>query len=246
MHIHSTRSSSEIGNIIHKINRILIPFLANYKIACSDDAGKFGFGKKYKIINNGINIKEYHLDKVTIKQKFNHEFQIEDGSLILGHVGRFLPVKNHRFILSCYEYISKYRKAALILVGDGPLKNVIKEQVQVKHLKNVFFLGERKDIPELLNYFDMMIFPSFYEGVPLVPLEAQAAKLKVLCSDKISNDVFITKYAKKCSLNDNAKQWANEVLNFLPVAINDDIDIKFAMNGYDIKTITAQLVNIWK
>lgn len=246
MHIHNTKASSLLGSIIHYINRMLIGIIATDCAACSHSAGKFGFRKEFHIINNAIDMDKYDMDRETVKNKYCSDFGIGKDTMVLGHVGRFLPVKNHKFIIECFSKIAKQREAVLFLVGDGELRSQIQEDVLHSDRKGIFFLGERSDIPQLLHFFDIMIFPSLYEGVPLVPLEAQASSTKIVCADTITEEIYITGYAKKLSLKRSAEEWAKYIIDFYSRNM-ESIDVKkrFTDRKYDIESIVKDLVNIY-
>lgn len=245
MHIHNTSANSKLSDLVHRFNRFFISRFTTKKIACSNAAGEFGFKNNFIVVNNGIDIAQYQLDKESIKKSMNQEFGLSEDTMILGHIGRFLVSKNHDFILDCYKEICKQRKVALFLVGEGPLMDKIKRRIENEHIKNVFMLGQRKDVPQLLNYFDVLIFPSLYEGVPLVPLEAQAAGVNVICSDVITDDVCITSQIQKMSLSCSEKEWANVILGNLDNEAREDICKDFVQKKYDIGSNVELLMKIW-
>lgn len=246
MHVHSTKTKSRIGTVMHLINRRFIQSLATKCIACSYDAGVFGFGKEFHIIRNGIDLKKFILDKDSIRQKYRSKFNIDRTTIVLGHVGRFLPVKNHSFIIECYQKMAERRKIVLFLVGDGPLRIEIEKDILQNNIKGVFLLGESNDTPELLNFFDIMIFPSLYEGVPLVPLEAQASSTKIICSDAITDEICITPYVRRLSIKKSAEEWAEYTINFYDEKLDDrNVCKEFADKNYNIEKSVKELEKLY-
>ena len=237
MHIHSTKAASPLSALCHSFNRLWINRFATAKIACSRQAGVFGFGRHstFITINNGVNLAEYCNVSKEKTERYEREFLTDNSIIKIGHVGKFLPVKNHRFIVDVfYEFHKKY-PSKLFLVGMGPERPEIEKKIQSYGLeKDVIFLGERSDVPQLLHYFDILLFPSLYEGVPLVPIEAQAASRKAILSDCITDEVCITPFIRKLSLKQSPAVWAKEMKRFLQKDIKADTTEVLRRHGYEI------------
>jgi glycosyltransferase involved in cell wall biosynthesis len=195
------------------IQRILIRLFSTRKLACSKEAGQALFGKiPFEIFPNGINF-----DKFLKKGNENRReslldlFNLPKDAVCIGHVGRFADAKNHTFLIDIFKEVSeKIPDAYLLLVGDGPLQEETRAKVERLNLRNVLFLGVRDDVDVLMkNLFDIFIFPSLYEGLPGVLLEAQAAGLKCLISDVISREtILVAGNVERCSLQEPALTWA--------------------------------------
>ena len=244
MHIHSTKACSPVSALGHYCNRLFINMLATEKIACSSEAGIFGFGRnnRYRILKNGVNVSEYCNNSKEIKEKYGKEFNTDADIIKVGHVGKFLPVKNHSFIIKIFREFHKKYPSKLFLVGMGPERSDIEKKIKEYGLeKSVIFLGERSDVPQLLHYFDIMLFPSLYEGVPLVPIEAQAASLKTIISDCITDEVCMTQFIKKMSLKQSPAVWAKEMKHFLDKDIKEDTVEVLRQHGYDITGVVSFL-----
>lgn len=244
MHIHSTKAYSPLSALCHYLNRLLVNRYATEKIACSRQAGIFGFGQnsKFIIVKNGVNLPEYCNFTKEKKEMYEREFRTNANIIKIGHVGKFLPVKNHKFLIDVFYEFHKRHPSKLFLVGMGPKRSEIEKRIQRYGLeKDVIFLGERSDVPCLLHYFDIMLFPSLYEGVPLVPIEAQAASLRAIISDCITDEVCITPYIKKLSLRQSPAVWARETKRFLKKDIKADTIEVLRQHGYDITDIALFL-----
>ncbi|MCD7716797.1 MAG: glycosyltransferase [Lachnospiraceae bacterium] len=245
MHVHNTKANGNMSKIVHYVNKLILPKFATNMVACSKNAGIFSYGSSsFTIIKNGIDLERFKINNKSIRPEFN----IADDQIIFTHVGRFLPVKNHLFLIDIFCEIKKIKKnSVLLLVGDGPLNNEVKEYVYKEDLGNsVIFCGERKDVESILHDSDMVIFPSIYEGVPLVVLEAQASQTKVLLSDSIDKEVIITPYAKQLSLKQTAKSWAECATEFLEKKIECDVDDAFEYAGYSITNSIEKLYNLYE
>ena len=126
---------------------------------------------------------------------------------VVGHVGRLHPQKNHDFLIDVFAELKKSKPdAELILVGTGPLEEKVKSKVAEKGLSDcVHFLGNRKDMNRIYQAMDVFVFPSLFEGLGIVAIEAQAAGVPIVCSD-------ITPIYRKLLLSDGAEKWANAAL----------------------------------
>lgn len=144
------------------------------------------------------------------------EFGIPDSAFVTGHVGRFVEPKNHAFLLDIFaEVVAREPNAYLLLVGAGPLRTAIeKKTVDLGLEDHVVFAGSRSDIPRLmLGAMDVFIFPSRYEGLGLVLIEAQAAGLPCIYSDVVPNEAdLMPPLLRRLSLSQPPAAWAEAVL----------------------------------
>lgn len=209
-HSHSTSNPKEWKRNL--IKNILRPFSKRYAtdyFACSELAGRYLFGNKafdqgkVKIIHNAIDIEKFKFDEVA-RKKLRKGFGIKDSTIVIGHVGRFVQQKNHTFLVDVFnEYYKKNPDSKLLFVGSGPLEDEIKKKVERLDLKDsVLFLGQRDDINKLYSAMDIFCLPSLYEGLPVVGVEAQAAGLPTIFSNRISKEVIVSSYAKIVSIQD--------------------------------------------
>jgi len=183
--------------------------------SCGDKAGKWLFGKEasFSMMNNAIDTKSFTYNQTT-DHTYKKQLNIGTNTLVLGHIGRFASQKNHNFLIDIFAAtIQQNQDCILLLVGDGPLREGIKKKASSLGIDTkIRFLGVRSDIPQLLQVFDIFVFPSFYEGLPVTLIESQAAGVKVIASDTITSEVRITPDIKFLSINKPAAFWANEIL----------------------------------
>jgi glycosyltransferase involved in cell wall biosynthesis len=119
---------------------------------------------------------------------------IEASSLVIGHVGRFHEQKNHAFLVDTIQAAAKLNpKVVCLCIGDGPLRETIIADVKLRRLEDNFvFIPDSLDVPALmLSVMDCFVFPSRYEGLGLVVVEAQAAGLPCLISDRIPSEAIV-------------------------------------------------------
>jgi glycosyltransferase involved in cell wall biosynthesis len=172
----------------------LIRRFASSGIAVSGDAAADLFGPNWKLDHRwdvfpcAIDLRSYFhaVDRVTVRRALS----IPDNAFLIGHVGRFVPQKNHRFLIEVAESLSRRRSEAIFMfVGDGPLRAEIEHAASKIGVDNVRFLGARDDIPELLGAMDLFVFPSFFEGTPLAVIEAQASGLDCIVANHLPEEL---------------------------------------------------------
>ncbi len=217
-HSHNTRNTNSLlGKIYKKYLQSKINKNATVLMACGEEAAKWLFREKANeaiIVPNGIDLKRYKYDE-NIRKKIRKELHIDENTIVCGHIGRFSKQKNHKFLIEIFkEYQNINSNSKMILVGDGQLRKQIEKQIKRQKLqKSVMLLGKRKDSENLYQAFDLLLFPSLFEGMSLVTLEAQAEGLPILCSDTIDRKTDITKTIEFISLKEPAKHWAEKIEN---------------------------------
>lgn len=144
------------------------------------------------------------------------DFGLAEEDFVVGHVGRFDYQKNHTFFLDIAKELIKLNpRTKFILIGNGVLEEEIKYKVKESGLDNFFvFTGVRNDVPQVLSQvMDAFLFPSLYEGLGLVIVEAQAAGLPIVCSKEIPDEAIVdTRLVQKIDLLVEANIWANALL----------------------------------
>lgn len=244
-HSHSTAPALANKIKLH-IGRILINIFASQKIACSTEAGEALFGKtKFEIITNGIELKKYKYND-EIRNQYRKQLNIKDNELVIGHVGRLDTPKNHKYLLQIFNEVLKDKtNSKLILVGTGPLEKEIQKQAkQLKIEDKILFLGNRNDVNLLLNTFDIFVFPSIFEGLPVSLVEAQANGLQILSSKNVSKEIDITSTINFLSIDESPKVWANIILKTNLKRNNTEKEL--LNSNYSIQSTIKNLINIYK
>jgi glycosyltransferase involved in cell wall biosynthesis len=219
-HNHSTAVKGEGKRTL--IKYLLRPFnkiFPTHYCACSELAGKWLFGNnffasgKVKLIRNAIDTRYFSYNQ-ELRNRIRNNLGLGD-KLIIGHIGRFTYQKNHSFLIEIFNEIYKKNKdTVLMLVGEGELKTVIQQKAEELGLANVvYFMGLRRDVPELMQALDAFILPSYYEGLPVVGVEAQAACLPCFFSSEVTREVQITDCANFLSLEMKPADWAGHILD---------------------------------
>ena len=215
IHIHEPyrEEKSKIKNIIkHFVENNNLKF-ANHFFACSKNTGDAYFQRKgisdYRVINNGIECNDFLFDSL-MRDSIRKEYCL--NGIVIGHVGRFSWVKNHEFIIELFKrLVLKNPDYTLALVGDGETAEKIKQMVAKSELnKKIVFLGDRQNVCEFLKAFDVFVLPSFYEGLGISLLEAEASGLTCFVSDCIPDEAIITKRVFKEKLS-NIDNWVENI-----------------------------------
>lgn len=253
VHNHSTAVKSErLRSILKYILRPFNTIFANQYFACSKLAGRWMFGNsamdngKVTIIHNAIDLNKYAYNeqkRITLRKRLG----IKKNQLVLGHVGRFVYQKNHEFLIDVFaEVVKKKSDAVLLLIGDGPLKKHIEEKVHQLNLsKNVHFLGLRTDVANLYNAMDVFILPSYYEGLVVVGIEAQANGLYMIASSNISIETKCSELMQFKKLDLGATNWAETIVQLLNT--REKISVKQYLRDcyYDIQVTSINLEKLY-
>ena len=250
-HSHSSAGSKELKrNIIKYILRPFSKVFPTDFLACSEFAGRWLFGEKFmnsskvKVLNNAIDTSKFSYN-TEIRENIRKQEGLED-KFVIGHVGRFVNQKNHSFLIKIFNEIHKLDKnSVLILLGDGPLRKSI--EAEVKSLKiedSVKFLGIKENVNEYMQAMDVFLLPSFYEGLPVVGVEAQTAGLSCIFSTNVTDEAKLTDNTIYLNLDAGEKAWAEIALKYkdLPRKNTDPIIIE---KGFDIKNEAKKLENYY-
>lgn len=244
--IHSHNSGFQIKptffrKMLRFFNKYIVDYSATDYWACSQKAGEWMFGKnrRFRIIHNAINSRNYKFyleERNNIRKSLNIE-----NKFVVGHVGRFVYQKNHEFLINLFYELQKTEPESVLMLIGGSANGdefLIKAKEQVRHLNienKVLFLGLRNDVSDLMQAMDCFVLPSYFEGLPLVAVEAQCAGLKSYLSDIISEEVKITDLVNFISLDETSEYWAKQILSNRNYERKDMCnEIKDA--GYDINT----------
>jgi len=196
---------------------------ATHGFAVSTTAATNLFGKKwhtdrrFSILHYGIDLKPFQ--EPIYWDDTRKELQIPKDALVVGHVGRFDAPKNQRFLVEvAHEVLKKRPDVHFLFVGDGPLRVEIQERArELGLLDRTHFPGIRTDVPRLMRAaMNVFVFPSLWEGLPLVIIEAQAAGLRCIVSDAVTNEVSILpEQLQWLPLSAGAETWASETVHAL-------------------------------
>ena len=194
------------------------------RFAVSREAGEAVFGKeavrtgRVKVVANAIDTARFAFDP-DVRAKTRAALGILQNALVAGHAGRFHYAKNHEYLLKVFASAKKAatpeekKRLKLLLVGDGERKAEMQALAERYGIaKDVVFAGSRSDVDACYQAMDVLVYPSRYEGMPGVVIEAQATGLRCLISDAITREADITELVGRMSVTLPHENWAREVL----------------------------------
>lgn len=234
-HSHNTSIDLDFKYPLKQYFRYRLPEVTTHQLACGEEAGHFLFrGMDFAVVPNAIDMERFFFSQ-SIREKKREALGLTE-KLVIGHVGRFSSQKNHGFLLQIFSEVKKRREdAILLLVGIGEKEMEIREQTQKLGIsEQVRFLGNRSDVSELYQAMDVFVLPSLFEGIPLVGIEAQAAGLPCVFSDRVPQEVQTTDACAFLPLEAPLTEWAERVLAF-GTKEREDHSLKLQKSNYNVR-----------
>ena len=230
--------------------RALLTYPTDY-FACSHLAARWKFPPsvirrgEYTVLHNAVDTAVWRYDPA-LRAETRRRLGLGDKPTV-GHVGRFSLQKNHRFLIEVFHALTqRVPQAQLVLAGEGELVDEVLEQVDKLGLEDcVHYLGVRQDIPALMNAFDVLLLPSFFEGLPMVGVEAQATGLPVVTSTGVTRELPLEDLSAYVPLTDTAAQWAQAVQRAFDTPRRDTA-AEMAACGYDVAAAAQRLQTMYE
>lgn len=249
IHSHSTSNGSGISSVVKKILQYPLRYQADCYLSCSEDAGKWLFGKnvvksgKFQILQNAIDIREYQYNEEQ-RKKIRNELGL-DKEILYGHVGRLHESKNPIFLISVFHELYQYNQnCRLVMVGDGDLRGAIEEKIRQYGIEDaVYLLGIRNDVKSILQAMDCFLFPSCWEGVPVTVVEAQASGLPCFVSDAVTKDVGVSELVHYITIENGTKPWVDAITE--TVLERKDVVEDIKKGGFDTTETSKWLMNLY-
>lgn len=248
-HVEAVRGTG--NRLLHNCLRPLVLHKSQRYLAVSEKAAQFMFGEKRSsqatILKNGLELNKYEYSEQV-------RIQIRDslgmnGQYVIGNVGRFTYAKNHSFIIDVFEEVCEHcDDAMLLLVGNGEEEECIHQLVELKGLtEKVIFYGVTKQVGDVLCAMDCFLFPSRFEGLGIVALEAQMNGLPVIASENVPMEAKVSENFVTMSLTQNSlEEWAKQVLVFRNNAnTRYSHYIELTQQGYNIQEVSELLERIY-
>lgn len=245
-----------IDNATHRISKQLFaPVLdcsAMGFLGCSMDAAKWRFSEKalqsnqFMVLRNGIDTDRFRFSPDR-RAQLRQELGIDENAIVISQTGRFSAQKNYGFTVEVFRaFVQKHPGAILLLVGDGELRDAIAQQVQSVGLeKQVRFLGNRGDIPAILDASDAFLFPSVFEGLGISALEAQCSGLRTVCTDTLPEELTASALLTRCSLQQPPEQWAEALTQITPISERAEYADVISAAGYDAAASANCLMQVY-
>ena len=244
-HSHNTSIDKDMKYWLKMYYRERITSVATDFLACGEEAGQFLFkGKPFEVIPNAIE-KEPFLFNEEVRRQKRQELGLGD-ELVIGHIGRISYQKNHRLLVQIFSEIVKINpNSRLLIIGVGKKEEEIRKLVNDLGItEKVLFLGKRTDVNELYQAMDAFVMPSFFEGVPVVGVEAQFSHLPCFFSDKVPVEVAFSEATSFIKLEENPGVWAKAIVDTL-AKLPARKDIRLTDNRYDINQSFSMLSDLY-
>lgn len=249
-HARSAGVDKGIKGTVTRLLRLPLIKRTDYCFACSKEAGESVFGAKWKdspkayLIPNAIDAEKFRYNK-EVRNRIREELKLGD-CYVIGHVGRFHYAKNHEFLLEIFARLQERlavqgKRCVLMLLGEGDGMEKAKTQAaELGIAENILFMGNRKNVEAYYQVFDFFLFPSRFEGLPGTVVEAQAAGLRCLISDRITPEVGISELVHFENIDKSADLWAEYVENHL-VYNREDMCGVIKDAGFDVREQAMRL-----
>ncbi len=217
--------------------------------ACSRVAAEFMFTpkglRKYEFIPNGIDVEKFRFNN-EVRNQIRKDLDIED-KLVIGNVGRLCYQKNQEYLLEVFAKLQTQRPdSVLLLVGEGELKAELQQKAEKLGISDrVIFYGVTDKVEELLCAMDIFAFPSRFEGLGIVVVEAQAAGLPVVCSDNVPDEAVVTDLVQKVKLSAGVDSWTENILNCQNDVDKLDVNKQVHKSGFAVKDVAKRIEKVY-
>lgn len=253
LHAHNSRPE-KFGKghlVFQNICRMFQPLCGDRYFACSNLANEFMYGsrrrKKAVLVKNGIDTRRFQFDE-TVRREMRERYGLQDA-LVIGHIGRLCPQKNHSFLIQIFAELRKLRKdARLVLIGQGELERELMDQVERLELQDsILYIPVTSQPEQFYCMMDLFLLPSLYEGLPVVGVEAQASGLPCIFSDSITRELSITDRAHYLSLEQSPVEWAEQAVALAGETETDRsvYAIQVRENGFEIRDTAKWLQSFY-
>ncbi len=249
-HSHIAETKKDASDLIRFFFRHNLWKRADYRFACSTAAGEWLYRGKadYTVLNNGIETEKFRFNE-KIREDKREELNIAPTTTVIINIGRMVEQKNQTRVLDIFALFHAERQdSKLLIAGKGELEDKLKKKAEsLKIEDDVLFLGERDDIPALLSASDVFLFPSLFEGLGIVLVEAEANGLVSVFSSHLPKEVNLEKdilYRVDLTQSDNV--WVEEIKEALKTKIKrDERYLSVKEKGYDIEESAKKMENFY-
>lgn len=253
VHAHTSKDNITISflkKIILKFSKRRLQSKNVDKLACTIEASEYMFGNSQDvtIIENGIDLTKYTYSEST-RAKVREELGVKsDATLVYGTVGRISHQKNPLFILDFIQSLSLMNEEFIFVwIGSGDMKRIVLEKAKQLGIESqIRFLGDRSDVNNIMQAFDVFILPSFYEGFGIVNVEAQASGLECIVSDTIPEIVKVNSNFHFLPLSIGVDGWVNFITNQSHTRERLKNFNSFSEKGFDISQSAEKLREVYR
>ena len=252
VHAHCAQAE-HFHRIIHPINRLFVGKYATDFWACGTEAlNHFYHGKereKALVIHNAIEVEKF-LYNQEMQAQLRKEYHIPEDCLVVGQVSRlYEKQKNQSFCVKVFsEIVKKEPNSRLVFIGRGDTSFLLNLAEQYGVADKVIFTGLKTNVGEMLNLLDVFFFPSNFEGLPIVLIEAQANGLPVVTASHLPDAKILENFDNQLSLTNSLEEWADKILSvrYSRELDNEKVKNQIVEADYEIESATRNLEELFK
>ncbi|KOS69381.1 hypothetical protein AEA09_12990 [Lysinibacillus contaminans] len=251
-HAHGSKNAKKFlfSNVFYFILRYFNRKFCTEMITCAESSGVYVFGKNYKFLPNFIDHTQYGSMNIEEKFDFMDKYNIPQNTIIFCFIGYLGGEKNPMFALELFkEILSGNTAYYLLIAGDGPANNEIKEFIKDNHMtKNVIMFGNTNEVKEILQISNIMLMPSITEGMSIAAIEAQISGVNCIISSGVpkTNDIKAGLFHQCETLVVN--DWiymVSEVLKKEHTKSHNEVIQALINIGYDKESVKRRLESIY-
>ena len=249
VHSHSVGRSDSLE---HKLFRTLAAISMRGHVdeycACSRPAAQWKFAPKYAakatIVKNGVDTARFSYSSAA-REAVRAEWVIPDSAYVIGNVGRLCELKNQDFLISVFDIVCEtIPDAWLMLVGDGEDGDKLRAKAsESSRGDRIIFVGNVTNVQDYMSAMDVFAFPSAYEGLGIVAVEAQCSGLPVVASSGVPKEIELTDDLTFLTVEDtdeSRREWAELLSGYCGRQRSDGCEAVRAA-GYDIRSTVEQI-----
>ncbi len=248
VHSHNNGGRSGIKEKFSAPLKSMLCRQADLLISISKSSSEYMFTKKAQsqavMVKNGIDAKKFAY-RPEVREKIRKELDIEN-KFAVGNIGRFMPQKNHKFMLEVFaELLKKHPDSVLMLIGQGELAEQVKQQAKELGIGDkVLFLGQIKNVEDYYQAMDVFFLPSIFEGLGIVNIEAQSSGLNCVVSDVVAEEANAAGMIKYMSLKAPVEEWVDALLSYAGKERKDCSEM-IVSAGFDIRETGKTMEKIY-
>ncbi len=248
LHSHNTQPANPLYKVLHYVNRLRVGKSVTKRVACSEEAGVWMFGKRpFDRIKNAIEVSRFTY-REEVREQLREQYGVRN-KFVMGHVGRLERQKNQIFLLDVFCEVKKTVDTVLFMIGEGTLEENLKQYAKEKGIEgSVVFLKNISNVSDYMQMMDVFVLPSLFEGLGISAIEAQAAGLRTVISDRVPQEaVLIPENVRRLPIG-AAKEWADVITGWAGdrEAVRKSWEQRVAECGYDSVTEAKRLVKLYE
>ncbi len=255
-HVHNTQDAALDhlpfhGVIEHFLNKIILDNSTDY-LACGQKAGKYIYGNNpFTVINNAVDTKRFYPYDSENRRKIRKTLLMYDTQkYIVGNIARFSKVKNQKKLVDI-ACLDKHMRNALVFlfVGDGETISDVKEYAKSNKCEDkIIFAGQRTDTEKMYNAMDLFCLPSFFEGLPVTMIEAQACGLPCLVSNVVTTECNLgISSVGYLPLSESDQTWIDTIYKMVDKRIENRENVETVLKAkkYELQSMVSLIEDIY-